>query len=123
VGAAKPDEESTRMPRVDLGVQSGHSRTVEPVDRDDAAADLDGPSGIHHVGELLQPLELPAGQPDRPVARSASSAVASRKAFPPREAPTRRSAHPLETNRDKLRRSGRRQRHFFAWIDGSAFLT
>jgi hypothetical protein len=29
----------------------------------------------------------------------------------------------LEKNRDKLRRSGRRQRHFFAWIDGSAFLT
>jgi hypothetical protein len=29
----------------------------------------------------------------------------------------------LEKNRDKLRRSGRRHRHFFAWIDGSAFLT
>jgi hypothetical protein len=29
----------------------------------------------------------------------------------------------LEKNRDKLRRSGRQQRHFFAWIDGSAFLT
>jgi hypothetical protein len=29
----------------------------------------------------------------------------------------------LEKNRDKLRRSGLRQRHFFAWIDGSAFLT
>lgn len=29
----------------------------------------------------------------------------------------------LEKNRDKLRRSGRRQRHFFVWIDGSAFLT
>ena len=29
----------------------------------------------------------------------------------------------LEKNRNKLQRSGRRQRHFFVWIDGSAFLT
>jgi len=69
VRATEPDDEPTRMGRVDLGVRGGHGRTVEAVDRDDAAGDPDVVGGVDDVADLLEAFERATGQPDRRIAQ------------------------------------------------------
>src|SRR6266508_2129487 len=57
------------MGRLDVGVRGGHGRSVEPIDRDDPAADLDVARRGDDVADLLEALEGTTGQPDRRVAQ------------------------------------------------------
>jgi hypothetical protein len=69
VRAAKPDDEAARILRVELGMGGDHGCRVEPVDRKDAAGDPDVACGSHDVADLVEVLELGAGQPDRRIAQ------------------------------------------------------
>jgi hypothetical protein len=69
VRAAKPDEEAARMAGVELGMGGDHGRRVEPVDRDDAAGDLDVACGTDDVADLVEVLDLGTGQLDRRIAQ------------------------------------------------------
>jgi hypothetical protein len=57
------------MAGVELGMGGDHGRGVEPVDREDAAGDLDVARGMDEVADLVEVLDLGAGQPDRPIAQ------------------------------------------------------
>jgi hypothetical protein len=69
VRAAKPDDEAARMARVEFGMGGGHGGGVEPVDREDAAGDLEVVRGGDDGADLVEVLELGAGQPDRRIAQ------------------------------------------------------
>jgi hypothetical protein len=70
VGAAQPEDEAAREPRLEVGVQGGHVVDREPVDRQDAGGDAHRRRALDGGGDLVEVLQRAAGEPHRLVAHA-----------------------------------------------------